>query len=64
MMGPHTMGGPGGMMQGGGMMEMQMMGMMMSDPKTRAQLMEIHGRTMKEIGELMESRAKELEQAK
>jgi len=62
-MGCHMMGAPGRMMPGG-MMEMQMMQMMMSDPKTRAQMMEIHGRMMKEMGELMESRAKELEQAK
>ena len=71
MMGPYMMGGPGGMMPSGpggmmpcGMMEMRMMQTMMSNPKTRAQMMEIHGRMMKEMGELMEKRGKELEQAK
>lgn len=55
MMGPGMMGGPGGMMDG------PMMQMMMSDPKTRGQMLEIHGRMMKEMGELMEKRGQELE---
>jgi hypothetical protein len=46
-------------------MDMPMMQMMMmNDPKTRGQMMEIHGRMMKEMGELMETRGKELEQGK
>jgi hypothetical protein len=52
------------MMGGPGMMDMQMMQMMMSDPKTRGQMMEIHGRMMKEMGELMEKRGQELQQSK
>jgi hypothetical protein len=68
MMGPLMMRGPGGMMQSSmmpcSMMDMPMMQMMMNDPKTRAQMMQIHGRMMKEMGELMEKRGKELEQAK
>lgn len=75
MMGRHMMGGsggmmPGGMMQGGmmqgGMMPgcMMDMRMMMNDPKTRGQMMQIQGRMMREMGELMEQRGKELEQAK
>jgi hypothetical protein len=51
-------GGPGCMMG------MQMMQMMTSDPKTRVQMMEIHSRMMKQMGELMEKRAQELEQSK
>jgi hypothetical protein len=58
MMGPGMMGGPGGMM------DMQIMQMMMNDPKTRGQMLEIHGRMMKEMGELMEKRGQELEQSK
>jgi hypothetical protein len=64
MGGGGTMGGPGMMGGPGGMMEMPMMQMMMSDPKTRGQMMEIHGRMMKEMGELMEKRGQEIEQSK
>jgi hypothetical protein len=53
VMGPGMMGGPCGMM------DMQMM----SDPKTRGQMMEIHGRMMKEMGALMEKRGQQLEQS-
>jgi hypothetical protein len=68
-MGPGMMGGPGaigpGMMAGpGAMMDGPMMQLMMSDPKTRGQMLEIHGRAMKEMGELMEKRGQELEQGK
>jgi hypothetical protein len=51
-------------MMPGGFIDMQFMQMMMSDPKTRARMMEIEGRMMKEMGELMEQRAKELQQGK
>jgi hypothetical protein len=44
MMGPQMMGGPGGMMPGG-MMDMQMM---INDPKTRAQMMQIYGRMIRD----------------
>jgi hypothetical protein len=43
------------------MMDMQMM---MNDPKTRGQMLEIHGRMAQEIGQLMERRGKEIEQDK
>jgi hypothetical protein len=46
------------------MMDMQIMQMMMNDPKTRGKMLEIHGRMMKEMGELMEKRGQELEQSK
>jgi hypothetical protein len=65
MKGRGMMGGPGGMMAGsmmpGCMMDMQMM---MNDPKTRGQMLEIHGRMGQEIGQLMERRGKEIEQGK
>ena len=54
----------------GGMMGPSMMGgcpcmeAMDVDPKTRALMMEIRGKMMKEMGELMEKRGKELEQGK
>lgn len=57
------MGGQG-MMAGPGMMDMQMMQTMMSDPKTRGQMMEIHGQMMKEMGDLMIKRGQELEKSK
>ena len=65
MMGGESgmMGGPGMMGGAGGMMGMPMM-QMMSDPKTRGQMMEIQGRMMKEMGELMIKRGQELEQGK
>ncbi len=63
MSAPGMMNGPG-MMGGQGMMDMQMIQMMMNDPKTRGQMMEIHGRMMKEMGELMEKRGQQLEQGK
>ncbi len=44
---PCMTGGPG-------------MGMMSSDPKLRAQMMQLQGEMMKKMGELMEQRAKEL----
>jgi hypothetical protein len=59
--------GGSGMMSGQGMMGgpcMMGMQMMMSDPKTRGQMMEIHGRMMKEMGDLMIKRGQELEQGK
>jgi hypothetical protein len=43
------------------MMGMQMM---MSDPKTRGQMMDIHGRMMKEMGGLMIKHGQELEKGK
>ena len=61
-MGMGMMGGQG--MMGPGMMDMQMMQTMMNDPKTRGQMLEIHGRMMKEMGALMEKRGQELEQSK
>jgi hypothetical protein len=67
MGGSGMMGGPGmmgpGMMGPGMMMEMPMM-QMMNDPKTRGQMMEIQGRMMKEMGELMIKRGQDLEQGK
>jgi hypothetical protein len=60
---PPMMGGPG-MMGGHGMMMRGMMQMMMSDPKTRAQILEIQGRMMKDMGALMEKRGQELQQGK
>jgi hypothetical protein len=57
-------GGESGMMGGQGMMCMQMMQTMMNDPKTRGQMMEIHGRMMKEMGDLMIKRGQELEKGK
>jgi len=36
-------------------------GMMDLDPKTRAQMLEIQGRAMKEIGELLEKRGRAME---
>jgi hypothetical protein len=64
MMRRPGMPGPQNMMGGPGMVDMPMMHIMMSDPKTRGQMMEIHGRMMKEMGELIEKRGKELEQGK
>jgi hypothetical protein len=63
MMG-QGMGGPGGM-RAGGMMPGYMMDtqMMMNDPKTRGQMLEIHGRMRQEIGQLMEQRGNEIEGA-
>jgi len=61
--GPGMMGGQG-MMGGPGMMCMPMMQMVMSDPKTRGQVMAIHGRMMKEMGDLMIKRGQEVEQGK
>ena len=63
MGGPHMMIEPNGMAPNG-MLDMQLMQMMMHDPRTRGQMMQIHGRMMKEMGELMEKRGKELEQGK
>jgi hypothetical protein len=63
MAGHPMIPGATGMMPGG-FIDMQFMQMMMSDPKTRARMMEIEGRMMKEMGELMEQRAKELQQGK
>lgn len=75
MHGRGMMGHPG-MMHGRGMMspghpcmgEMGMggpMGMgMMSDPKTRGEMMQIRGRMLKQMGELMEKRGKEIEAGK
>ncbi len=40
------------------------MGMMSSDPKLRAQMMQVQGEMMKKMGELMEQRAKELQSGK
>lgn len=61
------MGGGGmGYMRGPGMMGHGMgMGMMggmdmFADPKTRGEMMEIRGRMLKEMGDLMERRGKEL----
>jgi hypothetical protein len=62
MGGSGMMGGPG-MMGPGMMMEMPMM-QMMNAPKTRGQMMEIQGRMMKEMGELMIKRGQDLEQGK
>jgi hypothetical protein len=62
-MGQGMMGGPGMMAGPGGMMEMPMMEMM-NDPKTRGQMMEIQGRMMKDMGDLMEKRGQELQQGK
>jgi protein CpxP len=61
-MGPGMMsGGMGpGMMSGG--MEPGMMRDM--DPKTRGQMMQLRGKYIKEMGELMEKRGKELEAGK
>jgi hypothetical protein len=69
MMGGSKEGEPGktncqGMMGGPGMMDMKMMQRMMSDPKTRGQMMEIHGRMMKEVGDLMVKRGQEVEKGK
>lgn len=56
--------GSKGMMGGGMMTGPQMMGgcagmaMMNTDPKTRGQMMQIKGRMMKEMGDLMSSAAK------
>lgn len=72
---PGMMSGKGMMepkgMTGGGMMTgPQMMGgcagmaMMNTDPKTRGQMMQIKGRMMKEMGDLMVKRGKELEEGK
>jgi hypothetical protein len=47
-----------------GTLDMQLMQMMMHGPRTRGQMMEIHGRMIKEMGELMEKRGKELERGK
>jgi hypothetical protein len=64
MMGGQGMMGGSGMMGGPGMMmEMPMM-QMMNDPKTRGQMMEIQGRMMKEMGDLMIKRGQEVEQGK
>jgi hypothetical protein len=63
MVAPRMIGEPGGMLPGS-TIDLQMLQMMMDDPKTRARMMEIQGRMMKEMGELMEQRGKELEQAK
>jgi len=63
MVAPRMIGETGGMMPGS-TIDLQMLQMMMDDPKTRARMMEIQGRMMKEMGELMEQRGKELEQAK
>lgn len=57
------MGGKG--MTGGGMMGgCGGMAMMNTDPKTRGQMMQIKGRMMKEMGDLMIKRGKELEDGK
>jgi hypothetical protein len=65
MKGQGMMGGPRGAMADSMMaicmMEMQMM---MNDPKTRGQMLEIHGRMVQAIGQLMEERGKEIEQGK
>ena len=64
MMGGKGMMGSKGMMGGGMMTGPQMMGgcagmaMMNTDPKTRGQMMQIKGRMMKEMGDLMSSAAK------
>lgn len=63
MAGHPMIPGPTGMLPGG-FIDMQFMQMMMSDPRTRARMMEIEGRMMKEMGELMEQRGKELQQGK
>jgi len=61
---------PKGMTGGGMMTGPQMMGgcagmaMMNTDPKTRGQMMQIKGRMMKEMGDLMVKRGKELEEGK
>jgi hypothetical protein len=47
-----------------GMLDMQLMQLMMHDSWTRCHMMEIHGRMIKEMGELMEKRGKELERGK
>jgi hypothetical protein len=61
--------GPMGYMRGPGSMGMGMHGMgmgmmngpeMLSDPKTRGEMMEIRGRMLKEMGDLMERRGKEI----
>jgi hypothetical protein len=68
MMGRQGMMDPEMMSRRGGAMSMQMnaqmMRMMMTDPKTRGQMMKIQGRMMKEMGDLMEKRGQELEQGK
>jgi hypothetical protein len=52
-------------MMAGGMMPGCMMDMqMMNDPKTHGQMLEIHGRTVQEIGQLMEQPGKEIQQGK
>lgn len=48
----------------GGGMGMGMGGMGMMDPKTHAEMMQIRGRAMVEMGNLMIKRGKELEQQK
>jgi hypothetical protein len=63
MMGGAWDMGPSMMSGAGGMMGMPMMDMM-SDPKTRGQMMEIQGRALKEMGDLMMKRGQELEQSK
>ncbi len=59
MMGGHPMMGPG--MMGGGMGPEMAQHM---DPKTRGKMMQLRGKYMVEMGELMEKRGKELEAGK
>ncbi|HEY4901805.1 MAG TPA: hypothetical protein VIH91_13410, partial [Terriglobales bacterium] len=62
-----NMGGKGMMGSGMGMGQGMMGGcpmMMDADPKTRGEMMQIQGRMMKEMSDLMERRGKEIEQGK